>query len=287
MDDGYADELGLSLGRDDLSELSPRERRELAEVMPKYSSLYSDHSVFSDWLDGSGDDYFEDEHMSVAENALLDIYHPDTSSEGLEKALHTYIQDTGDLWRLAEDQGQYKLTLFDPLNTKCLQTPRADNVEDRFLAQAVVNHNSDAMREEFSNNNIRTPKILGVGAAEIADTTIPYDVARYESCIPFERVKEEFSEEKAEDIEDRAYEASERMSELIEDGEVLFVSENEFWKHGKPENGAYHPETDNWVLWDRGEYAETINSISKEDFVEEHRIDQEAKRMMEELGVKT
>ncbi len=286
MDDDYAEELGLSLGREDLSHLSSEEQGNLTQVMPSYSTLYSEERVFRNWLRGSSDGYFEDEHMSSAEDALLDMYHPDSSSEEVRKALHTYIQDTGDLWRLAQDQGQYKLTMYDPLNTKCLQTPRQDDVEDRFLAQAVVNHNSDVMSEEFSDNDIRIPRILSVGAAEIADTTIPYDIARYESCIPFERVNEEFSEEKADEIEDRAYEASERMSELINEGEVLFVSENEFWKQGKPENGAYHPETDKWVLWDRGEYAETINSISKEDFVENHQVDQEAQHMMEEFGVK-
>lgn len=285
MQDSYADELGLSLDRQDLSHLSTEEGRDLVEAMPGYSSLYSEERVFRDWLNSSGEDYFEDEHMRVAEDALLDIYHPDTASEGLTQALHTYIQDTGDLWRLAEDQGQYKLTLYDPLNTKCLQTPRQDDVEDRFVAQAVVNHNSEVMRQEFSDNDIRIPRILNVGSAEIADTEMPYDVARYESCIPFERVKEEFSDEKAESIENRAYQASEQMSELINEGEVLFVSENEFWKHGKPENGAYHPETDKWVLWDRGEYARTINNISKEDFVERHQIDQQAQKMMKELGV--
>lgn len=286
MDDDYADSLGLSLTREDLGLLNKNERNDLVQAMPEHSTLYSETGYFQNWLAGN-DDYFEDEHLSTAEDALLDIYHPDTTSDNIRDALHTYIQDTGELWRLSEDQGQYKLTLFDPLNTKCLQTPRQEDVDDRFLAQAVVNYNSRTMSEEFNGDGIRLPRILNVGAAEIEDTVIPYDIARYESCMPFERVKEEFSEEKVQDVHDRAYEASERMSDLISEGEVLFVSENEFWKHGKPDNGAYHPETDQWVLWDRGEYARTINSISREDFVEEHQIDKEAERMMEEFGVET
>lgn len=284
MEDDYADHLGLTLAREDLEQLSTQESRELAEAMPSYSSLYSDSSVFRDWMD-NGDDFFEEEHMNSAEAALLDMYHPDSSSENLEKALHTYIRDTGSSWRLAQDQGQYKLTMFDPLNTRCLQTPRQEELRERFIAQAVVNHNSNVMRQEFSNDGVRIPKIIGSGVAEVAETEIPYDIARYESCIPFERVDQELSTEKAEEIEGRAYEASERMSELINDAEVLFVSENEFWKHGKPENGAYHPETDTWVLWDRGEYAKTINSISRDEFVEEHDLRERAEEMMEEFGV--
>lgn len=285
MQDDYADQLGFSLTREDLEGLNAEDKGSLAHAMPRYSSLYSDSHVFSQWINSDGDDYFEDEHLSTAENALLDMYHPDTSSEEMSQALHTPIQETGHQWRLSEDQGQYKLTLFDPLNTLCLQTPRQDEVSERFLAQAVVNYNSRVMKEEFEGEDIRLPRIISQDAAEVQETVIPYDIARYESCMPFERVEEEFSDEKVEDIHDRAYEASERMSELIADGEVLFVSENEFWKHGKPENGAYHPETDQWVLWDRGEYARTINSISREEFVERHKVDQEANEMMKEFGI--
>lgn len=285
MLDEYADRLGLSLTRGDLEKLDTEQRTRLAETMPGHSNMFADSTIFRQWLESSNEDFFEDEHLSSAEDALLDIYHPDVTSEAFGDILHTYIQDTGDVWRLSEDQGRHKLTLFDPLNTKCLQTPREDDLEDRFLAQAVVDHNSKWMESEFEGQDIRIPRITSRGVAELEGNIIPYDITRYESCISFDRIEDEYGQDKVDEIRDRAYRASEIMAQLINDCEVLFVSENEFWKHGKPDNGAYHPETDQWVLWDRGEYTTPINSYTKEDFIDRHDIDEEANKMMERYGV--
>lgn len=280
MQDDYAEFLGLSVEVEDLERLSGDQKDDLADTMPYHSNQYANSQVFRNWLNSEAEAFFEQEHLSAAEDALLDIYHPDDASEAVTDIIHTYIQDTGDVWRLSENQGRHKLTLFDPLNTKCLQTPREDDVRDRFIAQAVVNHNSRKMKEEFDGDDIRIPRITRQGTAEIEDTVIPYDITRYESCIPFDRVKNEFGDEKVKEIRDRAYEASERMKRLINDAEVLFVSENEFWKHEAPDNGAYHPETDQWVLWDRGEYTSPINDFNKEDFIKKHQINEAAEELL-------
>lgn len=280
MQDDYAEFLGLSVEVEDLERLSKDQKDDLADAMPYHSNQYANSQVFRNWLNSEAEAFFEQEHLSAAEDALLDIYHPDDISEAVTDIIHTYIQDTGDVWRLSENQGRHKLTLFDPLNTKCLQTPREEDVRDRFIAQAVINHNSRKMKEEFDGDEIRIPRITRQGTAEIEDTVIPYDITRYESCISFDRVKNEFGDEKVEEIRDRAYEASERMKRLINDAEVLFVSENEFWKHEAPDNGAYHPETDQWVLWDRGEYTSPINDFNKEDFIKKHQIDEAAEELL-------
>lgn len=278
----FADNLGFTLRYDDLDALDREEKQDLAQGMAEESSMHSDTTKFYNWLAGyEQDSYWHSEFTKTAESVLLSQYHPN-SSESISEAIHDYIRDTGERWRMAPEQGQFKLTLFDPNNCKALQMPTQDDVYERARARAVLEHNTEVIEDDFDQEKVRVPKLITDGVIDHGGKKLPYDITRYESCLEFDEIEGHFDEEKTRDLFLRARHVAEEMEGLIESGEVLYISENEFWKQEGPDNMAYHPETDTIVIWDRGEYVDPINSFNKEEFIERHGLDQKAEEILEE-----